>query len=378
MVNKKNLITAMTIGFGTIILHYIYRPLLPIDETRYASVAWEMWLNHDWLVPYMNGLPYSHKPPLLFWIINITWNISGVSEWGVRLIIPMIALSNFYLTYQLAKLIYKNNFEAVNYSPLILVNIMGWYLYIPFLYFDQLLTVFILANIYFSWCYAETNKKTYYIFAGISMGLAMLTKGPVTLVYLLPVFISYPCWRKSNMICCSDWFKGCIANFSIGTGIILCWAVPAAINGGPDYAKEIFIWQSFNRINKSFSHAKPFYYYTLLLPVLLSPTCFSFALWRVKKWLPLSKEDKFFFYNIPSTFLLLSCISGKQIHYLLPLFPLLSIYLASKLKLEHFKIEPILISLLLLLALTCFTSSYWQSFFFPHIKLTRCSTFRAS
>ena len=41
------------------------RPLTPIDETRYISVAWEMWLRGDPLVPFKNGAPYSHKPPLI-------------------------------------------------------------------------------------------------------------------------------------------------------------------------------------------------------------------------------------------------------------------------------------------------------------------------
>ncbi|HEY8094928.1 MAG TPA: glycosyltransferase family 39 protein, partial [Methylobacter sp.] len=36
------------------------RPLFPIDETRYAAVAWEMWLREDFLVPYLNGETYSH------------------------------------------------------------------------------------------------------------------------------------------------------------------------------------------------------------------------------------------------------------------------------------------------------------------------------
>ena len=38
-----------------------YRPLMPIDETRYLSVAWDMWLNGDWLVPQLNGRPYPYK-----------------------------------------------------------------------------------------------------------------------------------------------------------------------------------------------------------------------------------------------------------------------------------------------------------------------------
>ena len=32
------------------------RPLMPIDETRAVSVAWEMWQRGDFLVPHLNGL----------------------------------------------------------------------------------------------------------------------------------------------------------------------------------------------------------------------------------------------------------------------------------------------------------------------------------
>ena len=49
------------------------RPLLPVDETRYLSVAWEMWQRGDFLVPHLDGVPYSHKPPLLFWLVHGLW-----------------------------------------------------------------------------------------------------------------------------------------------------------------------------------------------------------------------------------------------------------------------------------------------------------------
>lgn len=58
------------------------RPLMPIDETRYASVAWEMWLRGDFLVPYLNGVPYSHKPPLLFWLFHLGCGFSASTSGG--------------------------------------------------------------------------------------------------------------------------------------------------------------------------------------------------------------------------------------------------------------------------------------------------------
>ena len=56
------------------------RPLLPVDETRYLSVAWDMWQNDNFLVPHLNGAPYSHKPPLLFWLMHLGWSIFGVND----------------------------------------------------------------------------------------------------------------------------------------------------------------------------------------------------------------------------------------------------------------------------------------------------------
>ena len=55
------------------------RPLLPIDETRYLTVAWESHQEGNHLVSHLNGETYAHKPPLLFWLINAVWKITGVS-----------------------------------------------------------------------------------------------------------------------------------------------------------------------------------------------------------------------------------------------------------------------------------------------------------
>ena len=55
----------------------LFLPALPIDETRYLGVAWEMRVHGDFIVPHLNGATYSDKPPLLFWLINIAWTVFG-------------------------------------------------------------------------------------------------------------------------------------------------------------------------------------------------------------------------------------------------------------------------------------------------------------
>ena len=79
------------------------RPVLAIDETRYLSVAWEMWLRHDWLVPYLNGSPYSDKPPLLFWGMLLGWRIFGVNQWWPRLLPPLLGLISALLLVRLTR-----------------------------------------------------------------------------------------------------------------------------------------------------------------------------------------------------------------------------------------------------------------------------------
>lgn len=91
------------LGFAAVAtLGVLLRPALPIDETRYLAVAWEMWTRGDWLVPTKNFALYAHKPPLLFWTMNLVWSLTGLSEIAARLVGPGFALLCLLLTGRLA------------------------------------------------------------------------------------------------------------------------------------------------------------------------------------------------------------------------------------------------------------------------------------
>src|SRR6201996_5200443 len=75
----------------------LFLPALPIDETRYLGVAWEMRAHSDFLVPHLNGAAYSDKPPLLFWLINIAWSVLGLNVWSVRLCVLAASLATLVM-----------------------------------------------------------------------------------------------------------------------------------------------------------------------------------------------------------------------------------------------------------------------------------------
>ena len=59
------------------------RPLLLPDEGRYANVAREM-LHGDLLVPTLNGLPFFHKPPLLYWLDIVAMRLADITPFAGR------------------------------------------------------------------------------------------------------------------------------------------------------------------------------------------------------------------------------------------------------------------------------------------------------
>jgi 4-amino-4-deoxy-L-arabinose transferase-like glycosyltransferase len=59
------------------------RPLLLPDEGRYAGVAYEMLLG-DGLTPTLAGLPFFHKPPLLYWLDLAALKLVGIHAFAAR------------------------------------------------------------------------------------------------------------------------------------------------------------------------------------------------------------------------------------------------------------------------------------------------------
>ncbi len=114
------------------------RPPLPVDETRYVGVAWEMWLSDRWLVPHLNGEPYSHKPPLLFWLIHLSWAVFGVGETAARAVIPAAALVNLWLLRGLARRLWPSSPDVAGTAPWIAIGCVGWAMFATLTFFDVL------------------------------------------------------------------------------------------------------------------------------------------------------------------------------------------------------------------------------------------------
>jgi 4-amino-4-deoxy-L-arabinose transferase-like glycosyltransferase len=335
------------------------RSLWPIDETRYASVAWEMWLRKDLLVPHLGGAPYGDKPPLLFWLLNLGWAVAGVNAAWPRFIPFFFTLGAVILTARLARALWPGRPSVHGTAPLVLAGIPFWDLYGTFLLADMLLVVFVLTAMLGLWIAAVAGEaggrgrgagdwRSGRPHAGIGwllfvVGIAggALAKGPVILLHTLPPALLAPWWgrrvaeharsgagaraaRHGLLRPGPAWYGALSVALLLGAGAALAWALPAAAAGGPVYRSEILWGQTAGRVLHSFAHGRPWWWYVPLAPILFFPWSVWPALWRSLVRLcrdGLDSGARLCLSWVVPTFVLLSAVSGKQPHYLLPLLP---------------------------------------------------------
>jgi len=314
----------------------LFLPAMPIDETRYLSVAWEMRLHGDFLLLHLNGAPYSDKGPLLFWLINLAWLFAGPCVWIVRVGVLAISLVSLLLFERLVRRLGANtadgNVALARRATLLLAGIVYIALFSSAIMFDVLLTACVLLALHGVLDLdARRWRRGTMVFA-LGLGLGILTKGPVVLLDAGLVALFAPWWSQTARQDKGRWY-GCFALAVLGgVALALAWAIPAAIHGGPDYANAIFVRQTVGRVAKSFAHQRPFWWYFMVLPVILLPWTLAlrapWRAWRESLRAP-SKALRFAFVWFVPAFVAFCLVSGKQPHYLLPLLPALAIYLAQ-------------------------------------------------
>jgi len=61
------------------------RAVIDYDEGYYSQAALQMVERGDWVTPYVNGVRFLEKPPLMYWLTAASFKIFGVNEFALRL-----------------------------------------------------------------------------------------------------------------------------------------------------------------------------------------------------------------------------------------------------------------------------------------------------
>jgi 4-amino-4-deoxy-L-arabinose transferase-like glycosyltransferase len=132
-----------------LILHIgcLFTPgLLDDVDSIYTEIAREMLFRHDYVTPYVDGIRFFDKPPLMYWLAAGSMHIFGQSDWAARLPIALATLALLLATYALGLRLFSqishtapNSDRAALYSALALATCIGPFLYTRFFIPDILI-----------------------------------------------------------------------------------------------------------------------------------------------------------------------------------------------------------------------------------------------
>ena len=158
----------------------LFIDIMDIDAAQYAAIAKEMFLNHSYLEVYLRGHDYLDKPPLLFWLSVLSFNIFGIHDWAFRLPSLLVTILGVYSSYRFTKLFYPES--TARLAALIIASCQAFFLMNHDVRTDSLLTGFVSFTFWQMAAFDKTNKLKHILLVGVGIGFAMLSKGPIGLV----------------------------------------------------------------------------------------------------------------------------------------------------------------------------------------------------
>jgi 4-amino-4-deoxy-L-arabinose transferase-like glycosyltransferase len=289
---------ALAIVVVSVLLSPLQRELYIGDETKYSQVVREMRAG-SFFLPTLNGSPFTHKPPLHFWAVDLLTYLFGLfSIWPY--VIP----------------------------SLVSFGLLLWLMH----RFGGPLAAFICGTSLLLWGSAQTARMdvafaallalaAYRIYrangaltvsAGVATGLAFLVKGPMAPVIILALFAFESIRTKRKPMARDAW---ALLPMLL---LPLLWLVPAVIIGGEPYWREIFYKQTVGRAVGAWVHKSPPWFYLMRAPLTLMPW---FFLAVVAAWKRSDDRMKFAVSWMLAVLVPYSLLSSKLDVYMIAMLP---------------------------------------------------------
>jgi 4-amino-4-deoxy-L-arabinose transferase-like glycosyltransferase len=302
---------------------YLFEP----DEGRYAEIPREMLARGEWIVPYLQGEPYLDKPPLMYWLVILSFRLFGEYDWSARLI-PALAIQGCILiTYLLGR---RSLGEPAAFWGALMLSLAPGFVSIGrLLVLDGLLAFCVTLSIFtaFEAVRGDRFQWSWWLLAAISCGLGVLTKGPISLILLLPPICGFHWLTKASVHI--GWRRWLVLGV-VTLLVVSPWYVAMCVRI-PSFVRYFFWEQNVVRFLSPFDHLRPVWFYGPILLLGLLPA--SLLLIPFVRYLLSGEEKEAESRSLALGFMLLAggwCVlfftlSGCKLPtYILPAFPFLS------------------------------------------------------
>lgn len=235
------------------------------DEINFAECAREMIVSKDYLRAQIDFMPFWEKPPLFIWMQVLAMKLFGVGEYAARF--P----NAFMGVITLATLFYAGK-RVINEKMATWWVVLYAATWLPHFYFksgiiDPTFNFFIFVAFFQAYLIKYGERKLLHaLFAGLSLGLAVLTKGPVAILVAMLGFIVYVIVNKGLW----GYKIKHLLLIALGACIpIVLWFGADVLIYGWEYGKwfvtEFITYQIRLFRTEDADHGGPFYYHFIIL-----------------------------------------------------------------------------------------------------------------
>lgn len=141
-------VAVLTLAWLILQIGGLFTPgLLDDVDSIYIEIAREMLHRHDYVTPYINGIRFFDKPPLMYWMAAGSMHLFGIHDWAARLPLALSVLALLFAVYALGIRLFAGVSPAAHpdrggfYAALAVATSIGPYLYTRFFIPDILLAL---------------------------------------------------------------------------------------------------------------------------------------------------------------------------------------------------------------------------------------------
>jgi len=268
-------------------------------------------------LPTLQGTPFTHKPPVHFWLIDALTHLLGLySIWSF--VLPSLAAYAFLL------------WVMARYAGPLAAFVCGSFAMIwasaQTARMDVSFTALIALAAFLVERFFERDDFGALLLAALCIAVATLIKGPMAPVIVLTLFV-FECMRRRRVPRGS--YLPALATMVV---LPLLWVVPAMLQGGSAYTREIVVKQTLGRAVGSWVHRSPPWYYLTHAPGDLFPWFFLVVLAGIALWRGGNARGRFALMWLAAVLVPYSILSSKLDIYMMALLPPAALLVAEYLR----------------------------------------------
>lgn len=186
-------VTVVLIAAAVYLACIVSPPSLQDDvDAVQAQIARNMITSGDWVTPRLDGVIYLEKPPLIYWLIAISYKIFGVHDWAARIPVALSAIALCWLTAAFG--VWGFGKRAGLYAGLCMATCVGLWLFTRVLIPDVMLTLTITLAM---WALLrvldgdEPRPRAWAYTLAASLGVGLLLKSLIGVVFPVAAGLLY-------------------------------------------------------------------------------------------------------------------------------------------------------------------------------------------